>query len=171
MNAQPTPRLDARARTHIKALATELHTQVKELPQEQQAQPAGQFLSGILTGLAAAVQILDGAAAHQALETVAGRLEQAIGRAYLNGTLPSRSADAQDQAAPAVTEATELETARVVSALYRPAEDTVTRVITLHEQWVKAGPPPLGASLARWWDARLIELHNAIQPAERPKEN
>lgn len=71
----------------------------------------------------------------------------------------------QPTPAPAATEATELEkTARVLSALHRAAEDTVTRVITLHEQWVAAGPPPLGASLARWWDARLAELHNAIQP-------
>jgi hypothetical protein len=64
------------------------------------------------------------------------------------------------------TGTTELETtARVLSALHRSAEDTVTRVIALHEQWVKAGPPPLGAPLARWWDQRLAELHNAIQPA------
>ncbi|MFD4788269.1 hypothetical protein ACFWN1_14660 [Streptomyces sp. NPDC058459] len=69
---------------------------------------------------------------------------------------------------PAATEATELETtARVLSALHRSAEDTVTRVITLHEQWVAAGPPPLGASLARWWDARLTEQHNAIHPPEQ----
>ncbi|MEU3683735.1 hypothetical protein AB0E99_22745 [Streptomyces sp. NPDC030592] len=62
-------------------------------------------------------------------------------------------------------EAAELETtARALSGLHRSAEDTVTRVITLHEQWVKAGPPPLGASLARWWDARLAELHKAIVP-------
>ncbi|MGV9282148.1 hypothetical protein [Streptomyces sp. NPDC003730] len=61
-------------------------------------------------------------------------------------------------------------TARVLSGLHRSAEDTVTRVITLHEQWVAAGPPPLGAPLARWWDARLAELHNAIQPKESPMQ-
>ncbi|MFJ6061631.1 hypothetical protein ACIQHU_01180 [Streptomyces tendae] len=61
-------------------------------------------------------------------------------------------------------------TARVLSALHRSAEDTVTRVIDLHEQWVAAGPPPLGASLARWWDARLVELHDAIQPADQTTE-
>ncbi|GHA95327.1 hypothetical protein GCM10010330_56850 [Streptomyces tendae] len=68
-------------------------------------------------------------------------------------------------------EAAELETtARVLSGLHRSAEDTVTRVITLHEQWVAAGPPPLGAPLARWWDARLAELHNAIQSPATPTE-
>jgi hypothetical protein len=40
----------------------------------------------------------------------------------------------------------------------------LARVTDLYERWVKAGPPPLGASLARWWDARLIELHEAIRP-------
>ncbi|MEV7793383.1 hypothetical protein AB0O68_15530 [Streptomyces sp. NPDC087512] len=73
--------------------------------------------------------------------------------------------------APAATQATELETtARVFAGLHRSTADTVTRVIDLYEQWVKAGPPPLGASLARWWDARLAELHNAIQPADQTTE-
>ncbi|MFE6634699.1 hypothetical protein ACFVFT_14820 [Streptomyces tendae] len=72
---------------------------------------------------------------------------------------------------PAATEATELKkTVRVLSALHQSADDTVTRVITLHEQWVAAGPPPLGAPLARWWDGRLAELHNAIQPADQTTE-
>jgi len=71
----------------------------------------------------------------------------------------------------AATGATELETtARVLSSLHRSAEADVTRVIALYEQWVKAGPPPLGAPLARWWDGRLVELHNAIQPADQTTE-
>ncbi len=41
-------------------------------------------------------------------------------------------------------------------------EARLARVTGLYEQWVKAGPPPLGASMARWWDARLAELHAAI---------
>lgn len=45
------------------------------------------------------------------------------------------------------------------------AEGTVTRITALYEQWVKAGPPPLGASMARWWDRRLVELRAAIRPA------
>ncbi len=44
------------------------------------------------------------------------------------------------------------------------AEPAVSRVIALYERWVKAGPPPLGTSTARWWDARLVELHDAVQP-------
>lgn len=40
----------------------------------------------------------------------------------------------------------------------------VARVSDLYEQWVKAGPPPLGTLTARWWDARLVELHDAIRP-------
>ncbi|UUU21691.1 hypothetical protein [Streptomyces sp. DSM 40750] len=38
----------------------------------------------------------------------------------------------------------------------------------LYEQWVKAGPPPLGTSVSRWWDARLIELRAAL---DEPKES
>ncbi|MEH0586196.1 hypothetical protein QA942_19750 [Streptomyces sp. B21-106] len=44
------------------------------------------------------------------------------------------------------------------------AETTVAQVHALYEQWVKAGPPPLGTSMSRWWDRRLVELHKAIQP-------
>ncbi|MFJ3507836.1 hypothetical protein [Streptomyces luteogriseus] len=57
-------------------------------------------------------------------------------------------------------------TARVFAALHRSAEQDVTRVIELYERWVKAGPPPLGVPIARWWDARLVELHDAIRPPE-----
>ncbi|MFG2780790.1 hypothetical protein ACGFY7_23420 [Streptomyces prunicolor] len=42
--------------------------------------------------------------------------------------------------------------------------ETITRVIELYERWIKAGPPPLGTLMARWWDARLAELHAAIIP-------
>jgi hypothetical protein len=46
---------------------------------------------------------------------------------------------------------------------------TEPRVTALYERWVKAGPPPLGALLARWWDMRLAELRQAINPpAEQP---
>ncbi|WP_328632039.1 hypothetical protein [Streptomyces sp. NBC_00356] len=66
----------------------------------------------------------------------------------------------------AATQATGLEqTARVFAGLHRSAEADVSRVIDLYERWVKAGPPPLGTSISRWWDARLVELHDAILPA------
>ena len=41
------------------------------------------------------------------------------------------------------------------------------RVLALYEQWVKAGPPPLGVSTSRWWDTRLTELHAATTAAEQ----
>lgn len=41
---------------------------------------------------------------------------------------------------------------------------TIERVRALADRWVKAGPPPLGVSLARWWDMRLVELHKALLP-------
>ncbi|MCF2130158.1 hypothetical protein L1I79_27550 [Strepomyces sp. STD 3.1] len=80
----PTKQND-RPRTHIKAMIEVL----KEEPPEQLAQPAGLFISGMLTGLAASAQILDGGTAEQAMEAVPARLEASIGRAYLNGTLPA----------------------------------------------------------------------------------
>lgn len=45
------------------------------------------------------------------------------------------------------------------------ADARLARVASLYEQWVKAGAPPLGVSIARWWDGRLVELHGAIRPA------
>ncbi|MGW7688830.1 hypothetical protein ACWGMA_08040 [Streptomyces asiaticus] len=65
--------------------------------------------------------------------------------------------------------ATEMEkSARILSGLHRSTEADVTRVIELYEQWVKAGPPPLGTSASRWWDKRLAELHDAILPPTDP---
>ncbi|GGX99118.1 hypothetical protein [Streptomyces fructofermentans] len=66
---------------------------------------------------------------------------------------------------PAATKATQMETtARVYAGLHQSAERDVARVTALYEKWVKAGPPPLGSSMARWWDARLVELHDALSP-------
>ena len=36
------------------------------------------------------------------------------------------------------------------------------RVNALYEQWLTAGPPPLGTPIARWWDRHLVELREAI---------
>jgi hypothetical protein len=79
------PRLpiDQRARNHIKALAQETKHQL-----DQPTDPAiAMFLSGIVSGLAAAVQILDGGTAESALETMYQRLTAAVGQAYLDGKL------------------------------------------------------------------------------------
>lgn len=58
-----------------------------------------------------------------------------------------------------------------LDALY----DQLDRVVSVYDQRVKTGPPRLGTSVARGWDARLAELHNAIfQPtaieATKPEE-
>lgn len=47
----------------------------------------------------------------------------------------------------------------------------IRRVTALYERWLAAGPPPLGTLMARWWDARLVELREAIRPAaeQRPR--
>ncbi|MGW1436927.1 hypothetical protein ACWD7M_16955 [Streptomyces griseus] len=44
------------------------------------------------------------------------------------------------------------------------AQETVTRVTALYEQWTRAGSVPLGVSPNRWWDARLLELDSALTP-------
>ncbi|GGR70921.1 MULTISPECIES: hypothetical protein [Streptomyces] len=61
--------------------------------------------------------------------------------------------------------------ARITAGLARAADADVQRVIALYERWRAVGPPPLGTSTARWWDARLAELHNAIlPPADQTQE-
>lgn len=42
------------------------------------------------------------------------------------------------------------------------AEAAVARVQALAARWVVDGPPPLGTSIARWWDKRLVELQTAL---------
>lgn len=51
---------------------------------------------------------------------------------------------------------------RITAELARNADADVQRVIALYEQWVKAGAPPLGTSISRWWDQRLAELRGAL---------
>ncbi|MDX2697580.1 hypothetical protein [Streptomyces ipomoeae] len=85
--------------------------------------------------------------------------------------LAAATLDEPAPATPATTQAADTpvvdrQTAVVLAALHRSAEADVTHVIDLYERWVKAGPPPLGMSMSRWWDMRLAELHNAIRPAD-----
>ncbi|MEV8600472.1 hypothetical protein AB0465_11400 [Streptomyces griseoviridis] len=70
----------------------------------------------------------------------------------------------QETARRAATEVLELilPGLRITAGLARDASVDVERVTALYERWVKAGPPPLGASMARWWDQRLAELHAAV---------
>ena len=79
------PARDNRALTHIKAVMEALKDSTDG---QASAAPAGLFISGMLTGLAAAVQIYDGGTAEQAMEQVNTRLAAAIGEAYLAGHLP-----------------------------------------------------------------------------------
>lgn len=44
----------------------------------------------------------------------------------------------------------------------------LARVQALADRWVKAGPPPLGTSINRWWDKRLVELNAVLSDT---KEN
>ncbi|NUS29794.1 MAG: hypothetical protein HOV92_37025 [Streptomyces sp.] len=60
-----------------------------------------------------------------------------------------------------------LPTTRLTAMLHRNAEADLQRVTDLYEAWCKAGPPPLGTSIARWWDTRLIELRDAILPPDQ----
>lgn len=90
---------DERARTHIKAVMQA----IKDGDGHKAAQPAGLFMSGMLTGLASGVEILDGGTAEKALETVSTRLAAATGEACLAGHLPPRTeatADVDHQLTP-----------------------------------------------------------------------
>ncbi|MFM9656802.1 hypothetical protein [Streptomyces scabiei] len=40
-------------------------------------------------------------------------------------------------------------------------EQRVQSIADLRDRWLMAGPPPLGTSINRWWDKRLVEL-NAV---------
>lgn len=56
--------------------------------------------------------------------------------------------------------------------LLQATSDTqrVTRAAALYERWLKDGPPPLGVSLSRWWDKRLIEFYEAVLSPDRTHE-
>lgn len=49
-----------------------------------------------------------------------------------------------------------------IALVARAEDDDLNRVTKLLSRWTQAGPPPLGVSLARWWDTRLVELREAI---------
>jgi hypothetical protein len=38
----------------------------------------------------------------------------------------------------------------------------MSAVRNLLTHWQAAGPPPLGTSISRWWDRRLVELAAAL---------
>lgn len=151
MSQQPRRRVvDDRARTHIKGLIDEAKHQTANSPM-----PAQMFFSGMLSGLAAAVEILDGGTAEGSMETMVNRLSAAIGQAYLDGQLPPQ------------TPTSGASVDREIAAGVQRCDEAVA----LYERWVKAGPPPLGTSVSRWWDQRLAELHAAVLPPEQDDED
>ncbi|MFF3310515.1 hypothetical protein [Streptomyces sp. NPDC002952] len=92
--SQPTARRagDDRARAHLKALIEELKRQATGAPE-----PAHMFLSGMLSGLSASVEILNGGTAEGSLEKMEQRLVTAIGQAYLDGKLPAQPSPTGDE--------------------------------------------------------------------------
>ncbi|WP_326729007.1 hypothetical protein [Streptomyces phaeochromogenes] len=99
---QAAKKRDDRAWGHIKAvievLKEETDTPTSAVPQV--------FISGMLTGLASSVEILDGGTAEKALESVNTRLAAAIGEAYLAGNLPPQPPQpSAEQGAPVDWEA------------------------------------------------------------------
>ena len=80
---------------------------------------------------------------------------------------PDQTEDAQlfEHCAEAVL-AVILPNTRITAGIARDAEATVQRVIDLYERWVKAGAPPLGTSMSRWWDGHLVALRAALEPAK-----
>ncbi|WAL93951.1 hypothetical protein [Streptomyces sp. Je 1-369] len=69
--------LDARTRTHLKAIAAEFQRGLSTDPAEA---PATWFLSGAINGIALAVKVADGESAEQAMEDLAKSLEKATRR-------------------------------------------------------------------------------------------
>lgn len=96
------------------------------------------------------------------IQAIADDHPAGIDTALIHAALPDREAATQATEPPVV----DRQTAVVLAALHRSAEADVSRVIDLYERWVKAGPPPLGTSVSRWWDKRLVELHAALNPKE-----
>lgn len=48
---------------------------------------------------------------------------------------------------------------------------TLATVAALCKRWVKAGAPPLGTLIARWWDKRLVELGKVLEQPARTTPN
>ncbi|MER7971048.1 hypothetical protein ABTX35_18975 [Streptomyces sp. NPDC096080] len=74
---------------------------------------------------------------------------------------------------PGIDDAARLDLVRQLDAT-PPSSTPLTpdaRVVALYERWIAAGAPPLGVSMARWWDARLAELHTAITPLPPDEDN
>ncbi|MDX2528018.1 hypothetical protein [Streptomyces europaeiscabiei] len=77
-----------------------------------------------------------------------------------------RLRDGLDQLACATDGELRRQLADMIAALGR-AETELAGVRALRDRWVKAGPPPLGTPMSRWWDRRLVELGAALGPEQQ----
>ncbi|MET8765500.1 hypothetical protein [Streptomyces sp. NPDC004658] len=107
----------------------------------------------------------DGTCASPAESPLRDQIADAIGSTNLNVWAKGLRYRAADAVLAAIQPG-----ARATATLARMADADMQRVIALYERWVKAGPPPLGASITRWWDTRLAELHAAILRPEEHEE-
>ncbi|MYV77757.1 hypothetical protein GT352_28065 [Streptomyces sp. SID1046] len=78
--------LDQRTRNHLKALIEEL----KPLAEDDAHPTVQAFMSGLFAGVGIVARIAQGATAEAALQDVGTAMDAAVGRAYLNGTLPTQ---------------------------------------------------------------------------------
>lgn len=95
------------------------------------------------------------------LEPASTPLREHIATAVRSVLYQDLPGDMGDHVADAVLAAL-LTSSGIATALEGMSGADVRRVTALYERWVKAGPPPLGTPLARWWDKRLAELHKAL---------
>lgn len=54
----------------------------------------------------------------------------------------------------------EAETLRMLVRDFQPRHES--GMMALYEQWLKEGTPPLGTSINRFWDKKLIEFGRAL---------
>jgi hypothetical protein len=85
-----------RARTHIKALATELQATATEAPDTPEHVKL--FFSGLVVGLATAVRVLDGDSAEKAGEFMETQMWAGIGKALLEGKITAPAPGLTDEA-------------------------------------------------------------------------
>lgn len=127
--SRPSPTPDDRVRTHIKALMEEMKRQATDGTTPLHVQT---FLSGMLSGLTASMEILDGGTAEGSMEKMNQRLAAAIGQAYLDGKLP-----AQSPAPAAESEQEEASSPNTVGAELAHAQAAIVRVRRLSEMTIQ----------------------------------
>ena len=138
-----------RVRTHIKALIDECKHGAETAPE-----PAQMFFSGMLSGLAASVEILDGGRAETSMELMVQRLAAAIGQAYLDGKLPHQP--------PAPDAESEQQLSREQLAA------TIERVRAIKKAPSRSPYNTLANAQDNGWDAALSAVHEALDADPEP---